>query len=747
MESRKRYIDLVNIKMGTHSVNKRSYGNTNPLTARHFGMNHFFPQTREDRGWLYHPDDVRTVGLRLTHIPSPWIGDYANLVMCPTAGNTFGAQTGKGYESSFDVNNAIMTPAYIELFLIRYGIRLEFAPTVRGGSMRFTWDDLTSTIVDGGNVRRFVLNYKTQTSAQYLASDSELHIDCENGKISGCTASFRHAAYAHEPSNAKMYFVFEFDSPFDPEKQIRDDGVVNIAFAGSPKSVNARFATSFISVEQAEFNLRSEIGNKTLEELRAEAEAEWESYLSRIEVEADEATERTFYSCLYRAFLFPRVFHEPCEDGVIRHFSPCNGNICEGSMYVDNGFWDTYKTVYPLYSLIASDKYEEMCRGFVNFYKECGWLPRWTSPYAINCMPGTAIDAVFGDAVAKGVVTDRELISEMLEALLTHSEKVSADPTYGRDGLEAFQKLGYVSNEYRESVNKTLDYAYGDFCISKLSDALGQKEISRKLLKNAKKYRNLFDPATGFMRARNRAGEMREDFTEFDWGGDYTEGGPWQNSFAVYHDFLGYAALLGGREKLLEFIQRLFDTPPFFRDKAYNSEIHEMTEMYLENGFGQCALSNQPSFHVPYLFSCMGDRDRTAYWVRRCVRELFRAEPKGFPGDEDNGSMACWYVFSALGFYPVCPGVDEYVLATPSVKKAVLHLDNGSDFTVSAPSNSDSKFYASKIALNNKKMRNVVIKQQEIRQGGVLRFTMSDKPSEQKYSDNQLPFSLSCRKK
>ena len=396
-----------------------------------------------------------------------------------------------------------------------------------------------------------------------------------------------------------------------------------------------------------------------------------------------------------------------------------------------------------MYSLIASDKYEEMCRGFVNQYKEGGWLPRWTAPCAVNCMPGTAIDAVFGDAAVKGVVTDKELLKEMLQSLLKHADNVSDNPAAGRDGIADFKKIGYVSNNHHESVNKTLDYAYGDFCISKVADAIGDTDTAERLKCSSLNYQNLFDPETGFMRAKDQNGNMRDNFSEFDWGGDYTEGGPWQNSFSVYHDFYGYAKLLGGRKEFLDKLQLLFDTPPYFKEYGYKSEIHEMTEMVLENGFGQCALSNQPSFHVPYLFSCMGDRDRSAYWVRKCVKELFRAEPEGFPGDEDNGSMATWYVFSALGFYPVCPGCDEYVLASPSVDSAVIHLDNGKDLTIIAKNNSKRNVYASVIALDGNKHQNVYVTQDELKNASMLEFEMSDKPSEQAYTDAQLPYSLS----
>lgn len=720
-----RYLDYVNIKMGTHSVSDRSCGNTLPLVAVPFGMNHFTVKSRSgDDRWFFHADDIRCYGIRLTHQPSPWIGDYASIDLLPFAG----AHDGLSRFSSYDARDAVFSPAYLKLPLSRYGVTAELVPTLRGGVLRASWN--TDPRFPGDRTRRFYIDLR----------DGEAEVDWESGTLRFINKQFRDRRNEDLPENFRMYGILTFDAALDRENSYLEENKVELAFNGMPEQVECRFATSFISTEVAEYSLEKEVGTISFEALRAKAEEEWEGYLSKIAVEAEEATMRTFYSCMYRMFLFPRVFHEICPDGEMRHYSPANGEICEGPMYTDNGFWDTYKTVYPLYSLILSDKYAEMCEGFLNFYKEGGWLPRWMSPCAVNCMPGTAIDAVFGDAAVKGVVTDGRMLREMLESLLQHAENLSENPSMGRDGLADYLELGYVSDAYNESVNKTLDYAYGDFCIGRLAEVYGDDDTAAVLLERAQNYRNLFDAETGFIRAKNQDGEMRQDFTEFDWGGDYTEGGPWQCSFGIYHDFKGYADLLGGREVFLEKVQRLFDTPPYFRAYGYNREIHEMSEMALLKGFGQMALSNQPSFHVPYLFSCMGDRDRTAYWVRKACAELFKAEPQGFPGDEDNGSMAGWYVFSALGFYPVCPGADEYVIGSPCVKRAVITLDNGKKLTVSAEKEG---VYAASILLNGETVETAYFKHADLKAGGTLTYELSDTPSGQSYTDEQLPYSMS----
>ncbi len=729
-----KYIDYVNVKMGTHSHPNRSCGNVNPFTAMPFGMNHYFLQTRNEYRWGFHPDDVRTGGLRLSHIPSPWVGEYSKIVMFPARGNGGAAKVDGKQESSFDVKNAVMTPAYINVHLIRYGIDMQFSPTERGGILSAKWDKVPDTYMNDGELHRMTLFFD--------GNESPYEIDFENGIVTGSTDNFRSWRAEHLPKDFKMYFCFKFDTELDEENTVKGDHGVSLAFKGSPENAVCRFASSFISIEQAKYNLETEVAGKTLEEVRALCEAKWESYLGRIEIEAEESVMRTFYSCFYRTFLFPRMFHEISPDGVTRHYSPANGKVCDGVMYTDNGFWDTYKTVYPMYSIIAQEDYRNICQGFVNYFNEGGWLPRWMSPSALNCMPGTAIDAVFGDAAEKKVVTDPLLLKNMLKGLLQHIDNPPASPALGRDGWIDFKTLGYVSNKYHESVNKTQDYAYGNFCASQVAKALGYRTTRARLMSTAQNYKKLFDQETGFLRARDAEGNMRSDFTEFDWGGDYTEGGPWQNSFAMYQDFKGYSELLGGRDKFLDMMQRLFDTPPYFKEVGYGGEIHEMTEMVLENGFGQCALSNQPSFHIPYIFSCLGDRDRSAYWVKKAVRELFKAEPEGFPGDEDNGSTATWYVFSALGFYPVCPGVAEYVIAAPSVTKAVIHLENGNDFVISADKNSAEKSYASKIALNSKGLNTAFVKHFDIMKGGKLNFRMSETPSRQTYTDKELPYSI-----
>ena len=722
------YIQYVNPLMGTDSVHEFSNGNTLPLAAFPFGANHYSPDTRGGTSFYFNSRDYRTKGIRLTHTMSPWLGDYNYLTMNAVIddGRILRVSADKEPESTYNRDKAVFTPASINMHLNFFNTDIMLSPTPHGGIFRAIW------------------NFENKTNFFTLSpgpGKAEYKIDYENGILTGSSKTLPNRD--NIPGDFRLYFVFRFDLPIVSEKTVITDTKAAIAFTGKPCTLNVSFATSFISPEQAMFNLDSEIGGASLEDIRESAEKVWENYLSKIEITAPQERLRTFYSCFYRCFLFPRAFHEKCPDGRIRHFSPLNGQVCDGPFYTDNCFWDTYKTSFPLFSVIDSALYREMCEGFVNFYKESGWLPRCVSPAAVNCMPGTAIDAVFADAAVKKIVTDSDMLDIMLKALEKHAENVAPDPAMGRDGIADFNSLGYVSNKYVESVNKTLDYAYGNYCIAKVAEAAGKPDKAEKYYGSALNYRNLFDNDTGFFRAKDENGCMRSDFSDIDWGGDYTEGSAWQNTFAVYHDLLGYAGLLGGRDKFLDKVNKLFSTPPDYRTFGYNCEIHEMTEMAAYPQFGQCALSNQPSFHIPYLFSCMGNRDLSAYWVRKAVNELFGATPDGFPGDEDTGSMGAWYVFSCLGFYPVCPGSDEYVVASPSVSKAVIHLESGNDFIIIGAEFSEDKLYASEITVNGKRLENTFINHNDIKNGGTLLFNMSGVPSEQKYTDTQLPYSLS----
>lgn len=737
-----RYYDYVNVLQGTASVPQFSHGNILPLCSEPFGMSSYSLETRPGASLFFHPSDVTLHGIRLTHMPSPWINDYGALTFSAASGDGNGASINGRHTSAYTLRRSKLAPAEIDVELMLHRVRMRLTPTCRCSLLSLDWDEDNVT-------HRFVIMNKR--------ADTMLRIDAAERKIIGYTR--QHTGGLSHPETFALYFVMKFDRDFDMTKTVvgipngekfdngaenRGEGIcANIAFASDGrKSAECRIATSFISAEQAEYNMSKELGKRGFDEIREETVNMWESRLSAIEITADEKVMRTFYSCLYRMFLFPRMFCEFTPDGRIVHYSPACGDVREGLFYTDNGFWDTYKTVYPLYSLINTDSYREMCEGFLNFYDEAGWLPRWMSPGAVNCMPGTAVDAVFGDAAVKGIVTDGKMLRRMLESTEKHINVPSDKGEYGRDGVESFNTFGYVSSEYIESVNKTQDYAYGNFCVAQIARALGENAEADRLMASSLNYRNLFDPESGFLRARDREGNMRSDWNCYQWGRDYTEGSAWQNSFAVFHDFLGLAQLYGGRDGLEKKMDELFECKPYYDTYGYGGEIHEMTEMAAVD-FGQCALSNQPSFHIPYIYSCVGRPEKTAYQVRRACDVLFNDSVNGYPGDEDNGSMAGWYVFSALGFYPVCPGIDEYVIGSPSVKSAVIHMDSGKDLTIIAKGNSSENVYVDRLTLNGSELHKTYIRQCDLTSGGTLVFDMTGNIPHDSYTDDELPYSLS----
>lgn len=660
------YLSYVNIKQGSKSVSRFSNGNTLPLTQMPFGMVSFVPQTQVDRGsWFYHPEDRSLEGIRLSHQPSPWIGDYGCFVLLPQRENPL-AETWTNW-SSYRPQEAKLNPDSLHVYFQRYRVAMGIAPSERGAAIEL---DYTG---------------EEQATLSILPVDGEMghRVDAGKGRVYGYTTHHSQDV----AKNFKMYYVLEFDTPILEDKTFISLGSnaslkegksiegkkagIHIAFAG--QKVTGRLAISYISEEQAILNLEQELSGQTFSQIHGKAQEKWENYLSRIEMEAEtEEQMRTFYSCMYRSFLFPHKAYEVDEQGDPIHYSPATGNVHPGVRYTDNGFWDTYRTVYPLYALIAKEEYAEMLEGFVNDYLEGGWLPRWLSTGEVGCMPSTLIDAVIADAAIKGLVS-KELLEKALEGMIKHANEEGPEPRYGRNGVKAYLEHGYVPYDVEgESVNLTLDAAYGDFCIAEVAKVLGKTEIEEEYRLRAKNYRHLFDAETGFMRPRNSLGEFRPNFDPYTWGRDYTESSAFQPSFFVPHDLEGLVELYGGKERFVQKLDELFAAEPRFNVGGYGVEIHEMSELAAVD-FGQCAISNQPSFHIPYLYAAVGEQKKTNYWVKKICDELFTAEDDGFPGDEDNGTMAAWYVFSSLGLYPLCPGKPGYVRSESLVKKARIN--------------------------------------------------------------------------
>jgi len=730
-----RFVRYVNPLQGTDSHHGFSTGNTLPLVAMPFGMNHWSPQTAEG-SWFFSPHARKLQGMRLTHQPSPWMGDYGALVIMPQSGTL----TSRRHLSSdrraqaYRPDQTTFAPHYFQAELIGTGILMEFAPTLRGGIFRFRFPE--------GRPARFILEPAKGLSKIEMRPDRMSIAGYTRGNAGGVPEGFAH------------YFVVRFDEPFEggmhfhgnePYEDVEKEGTrvgISLDLGEDLRGpVIARIATSFISIEQAERNLDLEVAGASFEEIVGKAEAAWEANLGRIEVESDDEDQlRTFYSCLYRTQLFPRIWHEVDAEGKTVHYSPYDGKVHEGILYTDNGFWDTYRTEYPLLALLDPERVGDILQGWVNAYKEGGWFPQWATPGYRACMVGTHIDAVMADAVARGVRNfDMETA---LDGMLKHAYEIGdADGAYGRIGIEDYKELGYVATDrHHEAVARSLDYAYDDFCIAQVAKALGREEVAGKLLKRATNYVKQYDPEVGFMRGRNADGSWLAPFDPFKWGSPYVEGGAWQSSFAVQHDAAGLIALMGGDEAFVAKLDELLATPPRFEVGVYGFEIHEMTEMACAS-FGQYAHSNQPVHHILYMYASAGRPDRTQAEVRRVMNELYT--PTHLPGDEDNGEMCAWYVLSALGIFPLTPGHPSWVLGAPLFKKAAVHLPNGKDLVVEAPANQDGALFVTSVSFDGEPVENLWLTHGAVANGGALTFDMSATKKEGTTPDRHRPFSLS----
>ena len=641
-----KHVDLVNVKQGTASEMRFSNGNTLPLIARPFGMNSFTIQNDGSSDWFYHPSKNYIEGIRLTHQFSPWLNDYGTLIFMPQKDNP--QLDVREIWSCQQESEEVLTPSYMKLRLNRPRCVFELTPTDRGAVINLNFDE------EDGNWLS-ILPHIEKGEYTALASGDTLRVAVTNVIRDNCTGF-------------KMYCVLKFQTgtvDFNQSSFSPDGALVKI----NGKTTSLSLATSYISYEQAELNLSREIGSKTFHEVKAESDAVWEDYLSRITIETDDEEQlKTFYSCVYRTFLFPRKYYEIDACGSPLHFSPTDGTIKSGVRYGDVCFWDVSRTTFPLFSLIAKDEYREMCEGFINDYTESGWLPRCLTMSERGCMPSTLIDAVLCDATLKGII-DKTLAEKALQGMIKHATTNAPCNAFGRSGAESYCRLGFVPIEAvpKAAVNLTLDAAYGDWCISEMAKFLGHDDIAKEYEKRSKNYKNLFDKESGFMRGKYADGTFRKDFNPYDWGGDYTEGSAWQNSYFVPHDIEGLAELFGGKTEFLKRIDQLFAAPPIFNLGHYTHETHEMAEMAAAN-FGQCAISNQPSFHIPYIYSALGETEKTAFWCEKICKEAFSSGVYGFPGDEDTGSMAAWYIFSTLGFYPFKVGNNNFVPTKPLVK-------------------------------------------------------------------------------
>lgn len=731
----KNAVDFVNPLVGSDSNPELSTGNTYPAIAMPWGMNFWVPQTgKMGDGWQYTYSAKKIRGLKQTHQPSPWINDYGQFSLLPTVGKPVFDEAKRASWFSHKAEKA--TPYYYSVYLADYDVTAELCPTERAALMAFTFPktDQANVVIDAFDKGSYI---------QVIPSER---------KVIG----FSTRNSGGVPDNFRNYFVIEFDHDFDAFVSVKDGQLISaneqkgnhvgaiITFKTSQRGekIQARVASSFVSSAQAMQNLK-ELGLADMDQLKQQGRQRWNEVLGKIEVEDENIDHlRTFFSCLYRSVLFPRAFYEKDAAGEIVHYSPYNGTVQKGYMFTDTGFWDTFRCLFPLLNLMYPSENVKIQEGLANTYKESGFLPEWASPGHRGCMVGNNSASVVADAYLSGL---RGYDLETLWQAVVHGTQAVHPQvnSTGRLGYEYYNKLGYVPYDVKinESVARTLEYAYDDWCIYQLGKALGKsaKEL-KPFAKRAMNYQKVFDKETKLMRGRLKDGKFMSPFNPLKWGDAFTEGNAWHYTWSVFHDPHGLIQLMGGKDAFNQMLDSVFILPPVFDNSYYGYTIHEIREMQVMD-MGNYAHGNQPIQHAIYLYGYSGQPWKTQYWIRQVMDKLYTPAPDGYCGDEDNGQTSAWYVFSAMGFYPVCPGSGQYVLGTPYFKSMKLHLENGKEVDIQSEGKG---CYVDEMLLNGNSYQHNYLDMNSLMQGTQITYRLAEQPNLQRGTqEDDVPYSFS----
>jgi predicted alpha-1,2-mannosidase len=732
-------VDYVNTLQGTNSSFELTRGNTYPTTALPFAMHTWTPQTgKNGDGWKYQFTKTTIRGFQQAHQCSSWTNDYAVYSLMPVTGELQLNEEKRA--AGFRHEDETARPHYYKVKLAN-NITTEMSPTERGAHLRFSFPK--------GKPAFIVLDGYTGMSS--------VKIFPKQRRITG----FVHNGRGLQP-NFKSYFVLEFDKPItgfgtweNQKNTVLPDSIsmegkgagAYVSFKAG-ETVQVKAASSYISPEQAALNLQRELGAfKQLEQTKAAAAEVWNKQLGRIVVEgSSEADKATFYSCFFRASLFARQFYEYDEQNQPYYFSPYDGKIYKGYMFTDTGFWDTFRGQFPLNTMLYPTMHGRYMQALLAAKEQCGWLPSWSFPGEAGSMIGNHAISLLADAWVKGIRTFDP--KKALEAYYYEAtNKGPWGPANGRHGWKEYYQLGYVPYpDYREATSKTLEYAYDDFCGYNLAKAIGNTFYSNIFERQLYNYKNVYDPATRFMRGRHKTGDWVANFDPIEWGGPYTEGNAWHWQWSVFHDINGLIQLMGGEQAFTAKLDSVFTEPNTFKVGTYGRPIHEMTEMVMAN-MGQYAHGNQPIQHMVYLYNYAGQPWKAQWHSRQIMKKLYDATENGYPGDEDQGQTSSWYVLSALGFYSVCPGTDEYVFGSPVFKKITINLENGKQFIIEANDNNDENVYIKSASLNGQPYTKTFIRHADIMNGGKLSLSMSNQPEQQRgISKEDRPYSISAER-
>jgi predicted alpha-1,2-mannosidase len=730
--------DLVryaNTLQGTNSKFELSYGNTYPTTALPFAMNAWSAQTgKNGDGWKYQYSAKTIRGFGETHQCSPWMNDYGVFTLMPVSGALVVDENKRG--SVFSHSNETGRPNY---YRVRFdnGMTAEMAPTERGSHMRFSFPGKQDAylVLDG---------YTKMSMVKIIPEEHKIIGYVNNGHI--------------VPANFRNYFVIVFDKPFvsygtwENVGQVISAGKKDDAGKGvgaylqfkKGETVQVKIASSYISVEQAELTLQQELGAfKSFEDTRNAAFKVWNGLFNRILAEGGTEEQRaTFYSCLFRANLFSHQFFEYDRNKQPYYYSPYDGNVHSGYMYSDNGFWDTFRDQFPLNTILHPEMEGRYMQALLSAQQQGGWLPAWSAPSETGVMLGNHAISLLADAWIKGIrtfSTDSALKAYYHEV----TNKGPHGGSNGRDGWKEYFSMGYVPYPLTEGTTaKTLEYTYDDFCAYQLAKATGNSFYQEIFGRQMYNYRNVFNPATGFMQARGADGKWTPDFDPMEWGGPFVEGNAWHWNWSVFHDVRGLVNLSGGEQPFIAKMDSVFSVSNTIKVGTYGDTIHEMKEMALAE-MGQYAHGNQPIQHMIYLYNYVGQPWKAQQHARAVMEKLYNASENGFPGDEDQGGMSSWYVLSALGIYSVCPGTDQYVFGSPLFPKMTITMEDGKKFVIEAAKNNKENCYIQSATLNGHPYSKNWVSHGDVVNGGVLHFEMGASPAmDRGTAAGDRPFSL-----
>jgi len=750
-DPRRRPSEFVDTRRGTNSNGNFSRGNNFPAVAVPHGFNFWTPVTDAGSNWIYQYQErngadnrPRLQAFALSHEPSPWMGDRQTFQLMPAAAAS-GLPDANRAARALSFSHANET-AQAHEYRIAFdnGIVTEIAPTDHAAMFRFTFrGDRSQLLFDNRD------------------DHGGISLDPDGRSFSGWSD-----VKSRLSTGATRLFVYgTVDQPVSESGRLSGEDRDHVAAwfgfdTRTNKVVNLRIATSLISVAQARHNLALEIApDDSFDDVRERAQRQWDRQLGIVSVRGasrDELT--TLYSNLYRLFLYPNEAYENAGTAAqprwqyASPFSASTGQdtpertgarIVDGQVFVNNGFWDTYRTAWPAYVLLTPSKAGRMIDGFVQQYRDGGWIARWSSPGYADLMVGTSADVAFADAWLKGV---RDFdVAAFYQAALKDATVASPLPGAGRKGISRSIFNGYTDNGVDEGLSWSMDGYINDFAIGNLAAALAANppandphaaayaDEAAYFRQRALGYANLFDPAVGFFVGRDAKGAWRGEAASFDplrWGGDYTETNAWNMAFHAPQDGAGLAALHGGRAGLAAKLDRFFATPGQFHVGSYGEPIHEMLEAR-DVRMGQYGHSNQPSHHILYMYDVAGQPWKTQGKVRDALSRLYVGSDigQGYPGDEDNGEMSAWYLFSAAGFYPLRMGTSEYVIGAPYFPHMDIALENGRHLVIDAPAVSDVNRYVQSLRVNGQPWNRLTLPHALLAAGATLSFEMGPQPS------------------